>query len=43
MNTLCEKKYLEGKEKEYRDINYINSKATVLGEIKGKNNFINEE
>lgn len=42
INTLREKKYLEGKEKGYKYINYISSKAIVLGEVDGENNFIEE-
>ena len=42
INTLREKKYLEGKSKGYRYINYISSKAVVLGDIRGENNFIEE-
>ena len=42
INTLREKKYLEGKEKGYRHINYISSNAIILGDIKGENNFIEE-
>lgn len=42
INTLREKKYLEGKAKGYSYINYISSKAIVLGKIDGENNFIEE-
>lgn len=42
INTLREEKYKLGKEKGYKYINYISSKAIVLGEIVGENNFIEE-
>lgn len=41
MNTLRERKYIEGKKKGYKYVNYISSKSIVNCEI-GENNFIEE-
>ena len=43
MNRLREKVYLEGKEKGYKYISYISSKATVCGNEIGENCFILED
>ncbi|CAG5079704.1 acetyltransferase [Parvicella tangerina] len=43
MNRLREKVYLEGKEKGYRYISYVSSKATVCGNEIGENCFILED
>lgn len=40
MNSLREEKYLEGKKKGYKYINYISSKATVNYQEIGENNMI---
>ncbi len=43
MNRLREKVYLEGKEKGYRYISYVSSKATICGNEIGENCFILED
>ena len=42
MNRLREKIYLEGKEKGYRYISYVSSKATIFNSLIGENCFILE-
>ncbi|WP_432662698.1 acetyltransferase [Wukongibacter baidiensis] len=43
MNEIREKKYFDGKKKGYKFTNYISSKATILTESIGENNFILED
>jgi sugar O-acyltransferase (sialic acid O-acetyltransferase NeuD family) len=43
MNEVRELKYLDGKKRGYKFVNYISSKATILTDKIGENNFILED